>query len=223
MGRTLGSARGWTLISSLPPRPQATQKSDIPQSLFEPGLNSSTIEIGYIVGGGGEFRLKITSLVLSISTEQAVGCIPQCKPGFTGPDGGPCHSCGEGKFKSGFGETPLSMCATLTRTHTHSHTRLTLPSIWIKYALHRSNSTLTFPALLAGSSECVSCAGGMLSRRGSNSSEDCYTLCPPGYTLNGTVRTNGTVVNGTVVNNPQSCTICPARTYKSEAGEGCGC
>ena len=105
MGRTLGSASQWTPISIIPPRPQATQTLVIPRSLFERGLNSSTIEIGYVVGGGGGFRLKVTSLVLTITTEQAAGCIPQCKPGFTGPDGGLCQSCGEGKFKSGFGET----------------------------------------------------------------------------------------------------------------------
>lgn len=38
----------------------------------------------------------------------------QCKPGFTGPNGGPCVACTDGSYESGTGDAPCTLCSTGT-------------------------------------------------------------------------------------------------------------
>ena len=115
-----------------------------------------------------------------------------CDPGYTGNNGGPCQACRAGTFKPDAGNASCTLCPVGSASNATSAT---------------SNGTCgRCPGgsyAPEGSAVCASCPANSQSAGGSSGSEDACE-CSPGFS-----GANG-----------QTCSSCPAGTFKDMPGSG---
>jgi hypothetical protein len=139
-----------------------------------------------------------------LGSDNVTRCL--CNMGYTGPDGGPCEACAEGKFKPSNETEPCTQCAKGKHVSTRGST-----SVEVCVACRSS----TYSS--ADNSACVECPLNSFSLPGS--SEAAHCLCNVGYTIDGS--NCDACVAGTykAVNGSAACRLCSQGKYSEERAQ----
>ena len=126
--------------------------------------------------------------------------------GYTGPDGGPCEACAEGKFKPGNETEPCTQCATGKHVSTRGSTSVEACAVCRRSTYSSKDN-----------SACVKCPENSFSLPGSSQAAHC--LCNVGYTIDGSDCDACVAGTYKAVNGSAACSLCSQGKYSEERAQ----